>query len=208
MKKFTTRWLVLEFIRNFVQDKDYAPTVAEIQKGVGISSSSVVNYHLEALEREGSITREAEVSRGIHVSGIGRRNRTVPLWGTIAAGEPIPVPTEETWHNVAQDMVEVPSEMLPRGVQVYALRVKGTSMIDALVDDGDIVVLKAANTAEDGDMVAAWLTDKGKATLKKLYREPGRIRLQPANRTMKPIYVEPDKIQVQGKVVAVLRTLK
>ena len=208
MKKFTTRWLVLEFIRNFVQDKDYAPTVAEIQKGVGISSSSVVNYHLEALEREGSITREAEVSRGIHVSGIGKRNRAVPLWGTIAAGEPIPVPTEETWHNVAQDMVEVPVEMLPRGAQVYALRVKGTSMIDALVDDGDIVVLKAANTVEDGDMVAAWLTDKGRATLKKLYREPGRIRLQPANRTMKPIYVDPDKIQVQGKVVAVLRTLK
>ncbi len=208
MKKFTTRWLVLEFIRNFVQDKDYAPTVAEIQKGVGISSSSVVNYHLEALEREGSIIREAEVSRGIHVSGIGKRNRAVPLWGTIAAGEPIPVPTEETWHNVAQDMVEVPGEMLPRGAQVYALRVKGTSMIDALVDDGDIVVLKAANTVEDGDMVAAWLTDKGRATLKKLYREPGRIRLQPANRTMKPIYVDPDKIQVQGQVVAVLRTLK
>jgi len=81
-------------------------------------------------------------------------------------------------------------------------------MIDALVDDGDIVVLRAADTAEDGEMVAAWLTDKGRATLKKLYREPGRIRLQPANRTMKPIYVDPDKIQVQGKVVAVLRTLK
>jgi repressor LexA len=208
MKIYTTRWLILDFIRNFIQEKDYAPTIAEIKKGVGISSSSVVDYHLNALEREGSITREAEVSRGIHVSGVGRRARTVPMLGVIAAGDPIPVPTEETWQVMGQGTVDVPAEILPSGVQAYALRVKGTSMIDALVDDGDIVVLRATNTADDGDMVAAWLTDREKATLKRLYHEPGRIRLQPANRTMKPIYVDPDQIQVQGKVIAVLRTVK
>jgi repressor LexA len=205
MKIYTTRWRIFEFIRKFVEEKDYAPTVGEIQKALGISSTSVVDYHLKALGEEGLITREPEVSRGIHVSGIGRKARAVPLLGTIAAGEPIPVPTEETWYTVVRETVEVPAEMLPRGVQAYALRVKGKSMIDAFVDDGDIVVLEATPGAENGQMVAAWLTDEQKATLKKIYYEPNRIRLQPANPSMAPIYVNPDNIQIQGRVIGVLR---
>jgi len=130
---------------------------------------------------------------------------TVPVLGTIAAGQPIPVPTEETWHTIVHETVEVPAEMLPRGVQAYALRVQGDSMIDALVDDGDVVVLEATRTTEDGEMVAAWLTARQEATLKRLYREPGRIRLQPANRSVAPIYVDPDEVQVQGRVIGVLR---
>jgi len=205
MKVYTTRWRILEFIRNFVEEKGYAPTQGEIQKALGISSGSVVDYHLKALEEEGVITREPEVARGIQVSGIGKRARAVPLLGTIAAGQPIPVPTEETWHTIAQETVEVPAEMLPRQIRAYALRVKGTSMIDAFVDDGDIVVLEATRTADDGEMVAAWLIERQEATLKKLYREPGRIRLQPANRSMAPIYADPDQIEVQGRVIGVLR---
>ena len=205
MKIYTTRWRIFEFIRKFVEEKDYAPTVGEIQKALGISSTSVVDYHLKALGEEGLITREPEVSRGIHISGIGRKARAVPLLGTIAAGEPIPVPTEETWYTVAHETVEVPAEMLPSRVQAYALRVKGTSMIDAFVDDGDIVVLEPTRTADDGEMVAAWLTERQEATLKKLYREPGRLRLQPANRSMAPIYADPDQIEVQGRVIGVLR---
>jgi repressor LexA len=208
MKVYTTRWRIVEFIRNFVEERGYAPTIGEIQKALGISSKSVVKYHLSALEEEGLITREPEVARGIEVSGVGRRARAVPLLGTIAAGEPIPVPTEETWHTIAQETVEVPAEMLPRQVSAYALRVKGTSMIDALVDDGDIVVLEATRVAEDGEMVAAWLIDRQEATLKRLYREPGRIRLQPANQSTRPIYVDPDNIEVQGRVIAVLRKVK
>ena len=92
--------------------------------------------------------------------------------------------------------------------QAYALRVKGTSMVDALVDDGDIVVLEQASTVEDGQMVAAWLTDKHEATLKRLYREPGRIRLQPANSAMAPLYVRPEEIEVQGRAIAVLMSLE
>ncbi len=138
-------------------------------------------------------------------AGKERKARAVPLLGTIAAGQPIPVPTEETWHTIAQETVEVPAEMLPRQIRAYALRVKGTSMIDAFVDDGDIVVLEATRTADDGEMVAAWLTERQEATLKKLYREPGRIRLQPANRSMAPIYADPDQIEVQGRVIGVLR---
>jgi len=205
MKIYTTRWRILEFIRNFVEEKGYAPTRSEIQKALGISSGSVVDYHLRGLEEEGAITREPETARGIQVSGVGKRARAVPLLGTIAAGQPIPVPTEETWHTIAQETVEVPAEMLPRQIRAYALRVKGTSMIDAFVDDGDIVVLEATRTADDGEMVAAWLTERQEATLKKLYREPGHIRLQPANRSMAPIYADPDQIEVQGRVIGVLR---
>jgi repressor LexA len=90
---------------------------------------------------------------------------------------------------------------------IYALKVKGASMVDALIDDGDIVVMEAVPTAENGQMVAVWLKDEQEVTLKKIYREPGRIRLQPANKQMKPIYVKPQNIEVQGKVVAVLRKL-
>jgi len=205
MKIYTTRWRIVEFIRNFMEQKGYAPTMDEIQTALGLSSKSVVDYHLKVLEKEGIITREPDIARGIQVSGVGKRARAVPLLGIIAAGEPIPVPTEDTWHSVAHETVEVPAEMLPRQVRAYALQVKGTSMIDALVDDGDVVVLEATRTAEDGEMVAAWLTERQEATLKKLYREPGRIRLQPANRSMAPIYADPDQIEVQGRVIGVLR---
>jgi repressor LexA len=106
------------------------------------------------------------------------------------------------------ETVEVPAEMLPRRTRAYALRVEGKSMTDALVDDGDIVVLEATPVAENGQMVAAWLTDREEATLKKIYYEPERIRLQPANENMEPIYVDPDEIQVQGRVLAVLRKIE
>jgi repressor LexA len=205
MRVSDTRQRIIEFIRDFVDQRSYAPTIGEIQKALRLSSKSLVAYHLKVLEEEGVIDREPEVARGINLFGVGKRARAVPLLGTIAAGEPIPVPTEETWHTIAQETVEVPAEMLPRQIRAYALRVKGTSMIDAFVDDGDIVVLEATRTADDGEMVAAWLTERQEATLKKLYREPGRLRLQPANRSMAPIYADPDQIEVQGRVIGVLR---
>lgn len=199
------RTRILKFIREFIDDRGYAPTIAEIQRACGISSKSVVEYHLRALEREGHIRRDAEISRAIRITGMGGRALAIPLLGVIAAGQPIPIPTEDTWHTVTQETVEVPAGMLPAGVQAYALKVEGNSMIDALVDDGDIVILESINTADDGDMVAAWLTERQEATLKKLYREPGRIRLQPANRSMAPIYLDADKVEVQGRVIGVLR---
>ena len=208
MKKSYDLTKILDFIRHFIEQRGLAPTIGEIQRGLNISSKSVVDRYLKALEEEGHIERNTRVTRGIDVSGMGKRSHSVPLFGAIAAGQPIPVPTEDTWHNVALDTVDVPADFLPSGSQAYALEVKGTSMIDALVDDGDIVVLESVSTAEDGDMVAAWLKGEQEATLKKLYREKGRIRLQPANRTMEPIYVSPDNIKVQGKVIAVLRRIK
>jgi repressor LexA len=201
---------ILEFLRGFIREKDYPPSIRDIQMGCDISSTSVVDYNLKALERLGYIRRDREVSRAIELlDGSGRRPHTVPvpIIGTIAAGEPIPVPSAETWSSADYDNVVEVTEGETRGRDhVYALRVKGTSMIDALVNDGDIVIMEATASAQDGDMVAAWLKREGEATLKKIYREDGRVRLQPANVTMKPIYTEADNIEVQGRVLAVRRS--
>ena len=205
MRLSDTRRRIVDFIRNFVEGKGYAPTMGEIQQALGLSSKSLVEYHLKALQEEGVIDRVPELARAMDISGVGKRARGVALLGTIAAGQPIPVPTEDTWQVAPEEMVEVPANMLPSNIQAFALRVQGKSMIDAFVDDGDIVVLEAIPAVENGQMVAAWLIEEQTATLKKLYREAGRIRLQPANPSMEPIYVDPNNLQVQGRVIAVLR---
>ena len=197
---------ILAFLRRFREERDYPPTIRDILRGCGISSTSVVDYNLKVLEREGYIRRDREVSRGIELLGRGQsRVVPVPILGHIAAGEPIPVPTSDTWEMEPLDTVEVSSELIRGEAQVYALRVKGTSMVDALVNDGDIVLMQQASTADDGKMVAAWLKAEGETTLKKLYREPDRIRLQPANAQMKPIYVAPENLEIQGQVIGVIR---
>jgi repressor LexA len=197
-------------MRQFIRDKDYPPSIRDIQLGCDISSTSVVDYNLKGLERMGYIRRDREVSRAIELlDGSGRRPQTVPvpIIGTIAAGEPIPVPSEDTWSAVDYDNVVDVTEGETRGRDhVYALRVKGNSMIDALVNDGDIVIMEASSAAQNGDMVAAWLKRENSATLKKFYREDGRVRLQPANIELKPIYTEADNIEIQGKVLAVRRS--
>jgi len=197
---------ILQFMRKFIDEHDYPPSIRDIQIGCDISSTSVVDYNLKALERLGYIRRDREVSRGIELLDRGsRRPRTVPvpIIGTIAAGQPIPVPTPDTWEQIDYDNVFDATEDMTRGRQnVFALRVRGTSMIDALVNDGDIVILEQTSSADDGDMVAAWLRRENEATLKKFYREGDRIRLQPANTTMKPIFTEPDNVEIQGKVLA------
>lgn len=194
---------ILKFIRDFVNDKDYPPSIRDIQDGCDISSTSVVDYNLKGLETKGFIRRDREVSRGIELlDGGKRRSRTVsvPIVGTIAAGQPIPVPSID---NVDFSNVFEATEDMTRGREnVFALKVRGTSMIDALVNDGDIVILEQTSAADDGDMVAAWLKNENEATLKKFYREGDRIRLQPANSTMKPIFTSPDNVEVQGRVLA------
>lgn len=199
------RRTILNFIARYIDEQGFAPSIADILRGCRISSPSIVQYHLDVLEKEGYIRRRPETYRSISLRQRPKSRIPLPLLGTIAAGEPIPVPTEDTWHTVAEEVVNVPADMLPSNIQAYALRVRGKSMIDALVDDGDIVVLEATPAAEDGQMVVAWLIDEETATLKKLYQEPGRVRLQPANPSIDPIYVDPNNLQVQGRVIAVLR---
>lgn len=200
---------MLDFINEFLNDQGYPPTVRDIQNGCSVSSTSVVDYNLNILQREGRIRRAPDVSRGIEVlDGSGRRGNMVqvPLMGYIAAGEPLPIPSSEDWAaNEPMDTLDVAKSMLRGEKDVYALRVRGTSMIDAFIDDGDVVFISRTGDVRDGDMVVAWLKIEKEATLKRLYREGEWVRLQPANSQMDPIYVEADALEIQGKVVAVQR---
>lgn len=200
---------ILEFLRSFIEDKDYPPSIRDIQEGCGISSTSVVDYNLRKLEEKGMIRRDREVSRGIEVLGSkgGRRARIVeiPVVGAIAAGQPIPVPSSERWTYDADDTVAVTEDMVRGKTNVFALRVKGKSMIEDLIDDGDIVFLEPAQSATNGDKVAVWLKDRGEVTLKRYYHEGTRVRLQPANSTMEPIYTAPENVEIQGRFISSLR---
>jgi repressor LexA len=202
---------ILSFVKTFTLDNGYPPTIREIGKAVNISSTSVVNYNLDALQRAGFIYRDRTVSRGIRLAeGLeqltGARNLIkVPLLGPIAAGTPI-LSFQDSYDSDV-DTIDLPREFIPDDEKVYALKVQGTSMIDAFINDGDIVVMRHTNTANNGDMVAVWLTDKEETTLKRFYHEGSRIRLQPENQTMDPIYVDADKVEVQGRVVTVIRQL-
>ncbi len=203
--KGTTREKVYRYIREFFGERGYAPTVRDILKGCAISSTAVVQHHLNVLQREGRIKRDAAVFRSIRLTDpVGMLG--VPLLGTIAAGEPIPVPEGGTTATAALETIQVP-EALTQGKPVYALRVKGTSMIDALIDDGDTVLMEATTTAQDGDMVAVWLRDEQEVTLKRFYLEDGQVCLRPANQQMQPMYHDPDNVEVQGRVTAVIRKL-
>ncbi len=202
---------IVDFVRRFCADRGYPPTIRDIASGCGISSTSVVDYNLDILEREEYIRRYPGVSRGIELRTRSRdlQDRLrVPIIGQISAGEPIPVPTPDTWDVTASSETLEVIEDLTRGREgVYALKVKGSSMIDALINDGDIVLMQYVNVVENGETAAIWLKDEKEVTLKKVYRETGRIRLQPANSQMKPIYTEPDNVEIQGKVIAVIRVL-
>lgn len=199
---------IYEFLVQFLEGKDYPPSIRDIQEGCGISSTSVVDYNLRKLEEKGFIRRDREVSRGIEILGArGRRSRIIeiPILGSIAAGQPIPVPTSDRWGADAEDTVAVTDDMVRGRANVFALRVKGKSMIEDLIDDGDIVFLEPARSAQNGDRVAVWLKDRGEVTLKRFYHEGHRVRLQPANSTMEPIYTAPDNVEIQGRFISSIR---
>jgi repressor LexA len=210
MRKLSERQRrILEFLEQYTAEHGYPPSIREIGQAAGISSTSVVDYNLRVLEREALIRRDREVSRGLGL--VGRRPATerlrlvrVPIKGRIAAGEPIEAIEGH------EDHLEFSAGMVPDGC--YALQVKGKSMIEDLIDDGDLVVIRPQDTADNGDIVVALLMNQaasgeGVATLKRLYRERDRVRLQPANAAMEPIFVDPAHLRVQGKVVTVIRNL-
>jgi repressor LexA len=204
---------MISFIGKFTGDKGYPPTIRQIGEAVNISSTSVVNYNLNKLEREGFILRDLKVSRGVRLADNSRRTGradraeriTIPLSGYIFASEPVLV--GDTAQTAGDEVIELTRDLISDDGDLFALKVKGNSMIDAMVSDGDIVVMKKVDRARNGEMVAVWLNDRGETTLKHFYLENGRVRLQPANPTMQPIYVDPAKVQVQGKVMLVLRQL-
>ena len=204
---------IMEFIRSYLREHGYPPAIREIQQACNISSTSVVDYNLHILQREGFLRRSPEVSRGIELLGPdGQRVepmqpfRMVPVMGAVAAGAPLPTFQDVDPNDV--ETLEVPPSLLPPSGDVYALRVRGLSMIDALIDDGDIVLMELSPNVRDGEMAVAWLKDEGEATLKHIFREGSRVRLQPANAQMGPIYADADNVQVQGRVVGVIRSLR
>jgi len=203
---------ILRFIRRFGRERGFPPAIRDIVSGCRVSSTSVVAYNLDILEKQGFIKRHHDVSRGIELAdrdnaeSPGGGEFQVPLIGIIAAGTPIPVPTPDSWNVTASsDTVPVLEDLILGRRDVYALKVKGTSMIDALIGDGDIILLEHTNTVENGETAAVWLKAEKEATLKKVYQESGRVRLQPANSTMKPIYTSPDNVEIQGRLIAVIR---
>lgn len=201
---------ILEYIREYYSENGIPPTVRDIQLACGISSTSVVDYNLKQLEESGHINRRKEVSRGIELLGndgqpVSNAPR-VQILGSIVAGQPIPVfSAEGSAASEEFDTVEVSPELTRRHGRLFALTVSGTSMVDALIDDGDVVVVKPSQEADNGEMVVAWLREEEEATLKRFYREGDRIRLQPANTMMVPVYSPANNVEVRGKVVTVLR---
>ena len=212
------RQRILDCIARTVSERGYPPSVREIADAVGLASTSAVHHHLLALQRDGLLERGTHASRALRLTPAGqppsqqpvgggkvtpfrmpveRDTLTLPVMGEIAAGQPIEA------YDDSSETLAVPASMDARE-DSYVLRVRGKSMIDALIDDGDFVIVQPQATARDGDIVVALLEDNG-VTLKRFFREKDRIRLQPANAEMEPIYAS--EVQVQGKVVGVIRRL-
>jgi repressor LexA len=218
---------VLKVIEDYQITNGFPPSIRDIQDMGKFSSTSVVNYYLDQLETMGHIKRSGRVSRGIrlvhpfselaqsatramqNVRESVQQVLRIPVMGRIFASEPVPVPPSDFAYLDAESVVSVARSMLPAREKVeelFALEVNGDSMIDAMVNDGDIVIMKPAKDVHNGDLVAIWLRDKDETTLKYFFLEDGKVRLQPANPTMKPIIIDdPATVDIQGKIVMIIR---
>jgi repressor LexA len=205
MTKSRTREHILSFISAFRLEKGFAPTVKEIAENCRITSLSVVQYHLDRLEKSGTIKRERNKSRSISTRDETRRERhEVPFLGVIAAGNPIAVPETNEWDAIV-NRIEVPSYMTRGRADIYALQVRGNSMVDAMIADGDVVIMERPHDIKNGDVAAVWLRNEQEVTLKKVYFEGEQIRLQPCNPYMMPFYHLASNVELQGKLVGVIR---
>ncbi len=223
---------IMRFLTDFQEQHGYSPSIREIGKHISVDSTSLVDYYLEQLCTSGYIERDKRVSRSIRVvrpmyqestggtrvtqtlRNVSRRINelcSVPVLGRIGASLPVPMPPSEGSYFDPDSTVEIARSLLPSREKVdnlFALEVQGMSMIDAMVNDGDIVIMKRVENANNGEMVAVWLEDTDETTLKYFYKEGSRVRLQPANPTMSPIYIEnPERVRIQGKVVMIVRRI-
>ncbi|MBK8025243.1 MAG: transcriptional repressor LexA [Chloroflexi bacterium] len=204
---------ILRFMDQYIDLHGFPPTIREIGNAIGIQSTSVVNYNLNKLVTAGYLMREAQAARGLRLTAKAQTTRKtvpaskivqIPMVGQIVAGKPLPI-FEDTMN--VDDPIEIMPSLL-HGIdpsEVFALKVKGDSMIDALISEGDIVIFRRQQTANNGEMVAAWLPDRNETTLKHFYHEGNTIRLQPAHPTYNPIIVPAANCQIQGRVLAVIR---
>ena len=225
---------LLEILAKFQSENGYPPSIRDLVVGAKISSTSMVNYYLDQLQEWGYIEREEHTARSIRLALplteiIGLTSERVkqavqatkqaiedilrvPIMGRIFAAAPVPVPASDFAYYDVESFVDVARSMLPareKGDDLFALEVQGDSMIDAMVNDGDYVIMKRAKDVNNGEMVAVWLKDREETTLKYLFKEEGRVRLQPANPTMQPIIInDPSTVEIQGKVVMVIRQVE
>lgn len=225
---------IMEYLTEFIDEFGYSPSIREIGDSIDVKSTSLVDYYLNQLEEKEYISREGRISRSIRVlkpmrsagKAISTKVRdtvravnsavdnlvNIPLRGRIVASSPIPMPTSDFNYYDSESGVEIARSLLPareRVSELFALEVQGDSMIDAMVNDGDLIIIRPSNQAVNGEMVAVWLDDKDETTLKYFYKEKSRIRLQPANPTMDPIYIDnSEALRIMGKVVMVIRQYK
>lgn len=192
---------IYEFIRATITSKGIPPSMREIGEKFGIRSTNGVEGHLAALEKSGHIVRERGKSRGLSLHAGGRTQAAIPLLGRVAAGNPVLSPENKE----GQVMVDLALFSLRSAHNVFALRVRGESMVDAHIMDGDTLLVRAQSTARDGEIVVALV--EGEATVKRFYNEKNRIRLQPENNTMKPLYLERGEFRIVGKAVGVMRRI-
>ncbi len=213
---------MFKFLVEYIQKNEFPPSIRETGDAVGIDSTSVVNYNLNKLEEHGLILRWREVSRGIKIIRPRARElgfqvddidtekmMTVPVLGNIVASNPVDVGEAHTWQS-AEEWVNVATDLVDDPRYVYALRVQGDSMIDANIQDNDLVLMRATSTPRNGDMVCAWVEGNDEMTLKRYYLEGDTVRLQPASpdkERYQPIIHPADKVKVQGKVLVVIRSL-
>ena len=221
---------IMEFLTEFQQDNGYSPSIRQIGKSIKVDSTSLIDYYLKQLAEMEYIERDNHISRSIRIlkpvyaetsnqGGITLKRvpnpgemLTLHLAGRIVASAPMPMPASDLAYYDPESSVEIARSLLPKREKInelFALEVQGDSMIDAMVNDGDIIVVKQVETAENGEMVAIWLNDTNETTLKYFYREGARVRLQPANPNLGPIYIEnPERMRIMGKVVMVIRQVK
>ncbi len=199
---------ILSFITRYVDQNNVPPTIREIQAGTGISSTSMVSYHLKALERANVLNRYERRSRGLVINEPNRVHlldiATVPIVGVIGASAPAPTPDADALAS-AENTMPIARSLVGSVEGLYALEVKGNSMIDALINDGDIVIMRRDQEVHNGDLAAVFLIDRNESTLKRIYREGKRLKLKPENPTMKPFYVDARIAQIHGRVVCVIR---
>ncbi len=196
---------IISYIREFRGFRGFGPSLREIMDEIGFGSPSNVKYHVDRLVKEGRLNGDSKLARSLNVPG-NEGFINVPLMGSIAAGVDFFLPDAQSIEYLDDaDMIEIPESMIGRARQPFALEVKGESMIDALIADGDTVILDHTSNAKRGEMVAAHIKSKDEFTLKHFYPEGETVRLQPANSQMDPIIESASDVQIVGKVVSVLR---
>jgi len=209
-----TRLSILRAVHWLYDHKGIPPTIREIGQYMGIESTSHISYHIDALCRSGDLVKDKGISRGIRPArplpprpGYESHSPTIPLLGRIQAGEPIPIPTSDFSHYDPESGFKMPEMLANVSGNLFALEVKGDSMRDMLISEGDIVILRQTQHVLNGQIVAAWIRSSGETTLKSYYLENGHVRLQPANPDYKPIIIsDPDDVEIQGELVSLIRT--